>query len=68
MPVIDMKTWMRTRIKEDQNARYLDAGKDFIDEAAIQEALSRNRAPEASLFKRFRSTKFRHCCTYPIRL
>jgi 2-iminoacetate synthase len=51
MPTIDMNTWMRTRIKENQKTRYLDTGKDFIDEAAINAALSRTAPPEASFVR-----------------
>ena len=44
----DMKTWLASRIKEDQKTRYMDNGADFIDDAAIFRALKGNAAPAAS--------------------
>ncbi len=35
-------------IREDQIDRYLNKGKDFIDESAIREVLEQHRAPEAA--------------------
>jgi 2-iminoacetate synthase len=48
MKTIDAQTWMRDRIKEDQKARYLDKGSDFIDDDAIAASLSRGARPDAS--------------------
>ena len=36
--------WQRSLIRQDEIDRYLDDGRDFIDEAAIEEALERGRA------------------------
>lgn len=38
--------WMRNIIKEDEITRYMDDGKDFINEEEIEETLRRNRNPE----------------------
>ncbi len=48
MTIIDMQTWMKARINGDQNALYLDGGKDFVDEAAIAASLLRNARPAPS--------------------
>ncbi|HAJ80272.1 MAG TPA: [FeFe] hydrogenase H-cluster radical SAM maturase HydG [Fibrobacteres bacterium] len=42
------ETWINTRIREDQKTRYMNAGKDFIDDGAIYATLERNVKPDAS--------------------
>ncbi len=39
--------WIRNRIKPDQIEKYLDHGRCFVDEAAIDRARAANKAPEA---------------------
>ena len=41
--IIEKNTWMRNRIKNDQVQKYLDQGKDFIDEGAITSSLEENK-------------------------
>jgi 2-iminoacetate synthase len=48
---MNMQTWIQSRIKEDQKTRYLDGGRDFIDDAAISEALLKTRRPSTSLVR-----------------
>jgi len=45
---IDMKTWLATRIKEDQKTKYMNNGVDFINDAAIYATLKATVAPSAS--------------------
>jgi 2-iminoacetate synthase len=51
MTTIDKQTWIKTRISEEQKTRYLERGKDFIDEAAIAAALSKNKQPSTLLVR-----------------
>lgn len=37
--------WIQNRIKPEQVEKYLDHGRDFVDEAAIERALAANRNP-----------------------
>ncbi len=46
MGTVACERWIDTVIKEDEFARYLDDGKDFIDDGAIEGHLCRNRNPE----------------------
>ena len=45
----DMREWIRSRIKPQQVEKYLDSGRCFIDEAAIQRALDANTASDAAM-------------------
>ena len=46
-PATDPAGWIRNRIKPDQIDKYLDEGRDFIDEPAIERALAVNVADDA---------------------
>lgn len=46
MGAIACERWIDTVIKEDEVAPYLDDGKDFIDDEAIERLLRSNRNPE----------------------
>jgi len=45
-PAADCGGWIQNRIKPEQVGKYLDHGRDFIDEAAIEQALAANRSPD----------------------
>ena len=40
-----VKDWIRNVVKPEENYRYLQDGKDFIDDEAITNALKNNRKP-----------------------
>ncbi len=40
------KNWMKNVIKEDEITKYMENGKDFIDEEEIWKKIERNKAPE----------------------
>jgi 2-iminoacetate synthase len=42
-----VRGWIRDRIKPEQIEKYLDNGRDFIDEPAIERALAANRGCDA---------------------
>jgi len=45
------KDWIKERIKPHQISKYLDKGRDFIDEDRIQHSLCRNRNPDSKRIK-----------------
>jgi 2-iminoacetate synthase len=45
-PQTHIATWIKERIKPDQIDKYLDHGRHFIDEAAIEQALTDNTNPD----------------------
>ncbi|MBN1505432.1 MAG: [FeFe] hydrogenase H-cluster radical SAM maturase HydG [Sedimentisphaerales bacterium] len=45
-PAADRGGWIESRIKPEQIEKYLDHGRDFLDEAAIERALAANVNPD----------------------
>ncbi|MFH1395121.1 MAG: [FeFe] hydrogenase H-cluster radical SAM maturase HydG [Candidatus Omnitrophota bacterium] len=45
------KTWIQERIKPDQIEKYLDKGKDFIDDVDIEEKIRANKNPDRKKIK-----------------
>jgi 2-iminoacetate synthase len=50
--LIDEKRWAETRVRPEEDARYLlPGGRDFVDDAAIAQALATAQAPDAERLK-----------------
>lgn len=43
---VEINTWMKERIKQDEIEKYLDRGEDFIPDAAIAQKLEANKTPD----------------------
>src|SRR5512138_1923427 len=53
-PAVDsapVKNWIGNRIKEDENAKYLSGGKDFIDDAAITALIREKTSPDRLMIR-----------------
>ncbi|RKY62594.1 MAG: [FeFe] hydrogenase H-cluster radical SAM maturase HydG [Candidatus Latescibacterota bacterium] len=46
LELADIETWVKERIKEDEITRYMEGGRDFIDDEEIIEKLDSNRNPD----------------------
>ena len=44
--LLDTKHWVANRIKQQEIDKYLDGGKDFVDERAIYEAMAKKQNPD----------------------
>ena len=42
---MSVKEWMGNIIKEEENEKFLEGGKDFINDEEIEELLQKNRNP-----------------------